>query len=399
MRFPYWDWASPSTLTHGIPSVIFDEYVNIDNPVRKNVKIRNPLRAYTLPEDLGSLGLVGDESNPTQRPYVPDATSPYTPKGYATVRHPDTNYFTNADATNLDVITSCSSVFRPNIYQVFLVNNWREFSNHGDPADGKPDSNYGHYSSIEVAHDAVHGAACHPEAWIVGNEDTEGTFTQAVNKRIDENTPLTPFRKAENDYWTSKDVRYTKTLGYNYPELQHEKVDPRGLLLDMLDYYHPNLFLQYHWRLTLKVKKNKVGLPFQLRVFLDLPTASPSTPITSPNYAGYISIFARGRETQCANCANQKEAVVNGNVDLTMCMKRLFIDLNPGSRGDTVSQSLTPNQITILAVLNDGSGISLEEVGLISADYWVYDEGPKYDQEYENWSKKHVGQVYPQANN
>ncbi|CAG8624671.1 10897_t:CDS:2, partial [Scutellospora calospora] len=27
IRFPYWDWASPSTLTNGVPSIIFDEYV------------------------------------------------------------------------------------------------------------------------------------------------------------------------------------------------------------------------------------------------------------------------------------------------------------------------------------------------------------------------------------
>ncbi|RIB17210.1 hypothetical protein C2G38_1969084, partial [Gigaspora rosea] len=94
--------------------------------------------------------------------------------------------------------------------------------------------------SIEVVHDAVHDAlggpgghmsypdiagfdpifflhvdrliaiwqACHPDVWIIGNADTEGTFTQPVDKLIDENIPLTPFRKSENDYWTSKLVRY-----------------------------------------------------------------------------------------------------------------------------------------------------------------------------------------------
>ncbi|CAG8539060.1 22035_t:CDS:2 [Gigaspora margarita] len=426
LRFPYWDWASPSTLTNGVPSVLFDEYVFVDNPTQKNVRIRNPLRAFTLPVDLGSLTLVGDVSNPTQRPYSPDgSTTPYTPKGYATVRHPDNNYISNSDATGLNVVTFCSSVFRPVLYQALLVDKWRQFSNHGGSED-KPEENYGHYSSIEVIHDAVHDAlggpgghmsypdiagfdpifflhhcnvdrliaiwqACHPDVWIIGNTDTEGTFTQPVDKLIDENTPLTPFRKSENDYWTSKLVRDIKTLGYTYPELE-KNPNSRDLLRSMLKYYHPNLYLQYHWKLTLAVKKNKVGAPFQIRVFLDLPTANASTPISSPNFAGLISIFARGKETQCANCLRNVSTDVHGSVDLTACMQRLFIDTNPELSGDGVNQSLLPSQITLVAVLKDGSGISLENAGLTSASYWVFDEGPEFDLDYENWTKKLVGQ-------
>ncbi|CAG8724692.1 8711_t:CDS:2, partial [Funneliformis mosseae] len=100
LRFPYWDWASPSTIFQGLPSVLFDEYVHVDNPTLQNIKIRNPLRAYTLPVNLGSLTLVGDISNPTQRPYHPDGSvTPYTPAGYATVRHPSSKYITDENAT------------------------------------------------------------------------------------------------------------------------------------------------------------------------------------------------------------------------------------------------------------------------------------------------------------
>ncbi|CAG8567940.1 21643_t:CDS:2 [Dentiscutata erythropus] len=429
IRMPYWDWASPSTLTNGVPSILFDEHVLIDNPTQKDVRIRNPLRAYTLPVDLGSLILVGDRSNPAQRPYSPDSTTPYTPKGYATVRHPDDNYISSPDATGLNVVTFCSSVFRPVLYQVLLVNEWRQFSNHGDGEKEPQDENYGHYSSIEVVHDAVHDSlggtgghmsypdiagfdpifflhhsnvdrliaiwqACHPDVWIIGNSYTEGTFTQEVDKYIDENTDLTPFRKSETTYWTSKLVRDIKTLGYTYPELEKNH-QPRELLRSMLSYYHSTLYLQYHWRLTLTVMKNKVGASFQIRVFLDLPTANASTPISSPNFAGLISIFARGKETQCANCLRNANAVVHGNVDLTSCMKRLFIDTNPEPSGDVVTKSLEPSQITLVAVLKDGSGISLEQAGLISAQYWIFDEGPEFDLEYENWTQKLMGQVYP----
>ncbi|CAG8720088.1 1794_t:CDS:2, partial [Scutellospora calospora] len=127
--------------------------------------------------------------------------------------------------------------------------------NHGDLETNPSDENYGHFSSIEVVHDALHDAiggagghmsypdiagfdpifylhhsnvdrliaiwqACHPNAWIIGNNYTEGTFTDEANKPIDENTELTPFRKSEDTYWTSKDVRDIKTLGYTYPELE-----------------------------------------------------------------------------------------------------------------------------------------------------------------------------------
>ncbi|RIB29670.1 common central domain of tyrosinase-domain-containing protein [Gigaspora rosea] len=428
LRFPYWDWASPSTLSSGVPSVLFDEYVFVDNPTQKNVKIRNPLRAFTLPVDLGSLTLVGDVSNPTQRPYSPDSTTtPYTPKGYATVRHPNSDYISNSDATSLNVVMYCSSIFRPVLYQVLLVDKWDQFSNHGN-SEGKPEENYGHYSSIEVLHDSFHDAfggpgghmtyadiasfdpifflhhcnvdrqiaiwqACHPDVWIIGNADTEGTFTQAADKFIDENTPLAPFRKSENEYWTSKLVRNTKALGFTYPELE-KNPNSRDLLRSMLKYYHPNLNLQYHWKLTLAVKKNKVGAPFQIRVFLDLP-ANASTPINSPNFAGLVSIFARGKETQCANCLRNFNTVVHGIVDLTACMQRLFIDTNPKPSGELTDQSLQPNNITLVAVLKDGSEISLENAGLISASYWICDEGPDFDLNYENWTKKRVGQVYP----
>nr|CAG8600510.1 4416_t:CDS:2 [Entrophospora candida] len=431
IRFPYWDWASPSTLTQGIPSVIFDEYVYVDNPNNSKVRIRNPLRAFTLPQDLGSLVLVGDISNPTQRPYSPDATTPYTPKGYATVRHPDSNYKSNVDATNLNVVTFCSSVFRPVLYQVLLVDEWRQFSNHGDKEDHPPDENYGHFASLEVVHDAVHDAvggagghmtypdiggfdpifflhhanvdrllaiwqACHPDVWIIKNDYTVGSFTNLPNQPIDEDTELTPFRRTEDKCWTSKEVRNITDLGYNYPDLT-KSVDSHQLWLDMLDYYHPNQYLQYHWKLTLTVLKNKVGSPFQIRVFLDLPNANASIPITSLHFAGLISIFARGSETQCANCISNSEAVVNGSVDLTTCMQKLLMDLNPEPGEGNLVHTLEPDQITLVAVLKDGSEKSLEDVGLISAKYWVFNEGPKYDRKPEDWMKtrKLMGEVYP----
>ncbi|CAG8759176.1 16241_t:CDS:2 [Dentiscutata erythropus] len=397
LRFPYWDWASPSTLANGVPSILFDEYVYIDYPAQKNVKIRNPLRAFTLPVDLGSLILVGDVSNPTQRPYNPEATTtPYTPKGYSTVRHPDSNYISNQDATSLSVITFCSTIFRPTIYQVLLVDKWRQFSNHGDGLLEPKNENYGHYASIEVIHDAFHdslgGAGGHMSYPDIAAFDPIFFLHHCNIDRL-----IAIWQACHPDAWFIKNI---KDLGYTYPELE-DNPNPPELLRSMLRYYRPNLYLQYHWKLTLTVKKNKVRAPFQIRVFLDLPTANASTPTSSPNFAGLVSIFARGKETLCANCLHNLDSkVVNGSVDLTSCMERLFINTSPIPSGvsDWVIQNIEPSQITLVAVLKDGSGISLEDAGLMTAYYWMFDEGPDFDPDYKNRSKRIMGQVYPSVN-
>src|SRR5438034_592675 len=101
-------------LCQGIPSVLFQVHVD-DNILKRSNG--GSLRAYTLPKNHGILGLVGDTSNPTQRPYIPDATHyPYTPVGYVTVRYPNEEYIPNVNSTSLDIITSCSSTFRPSIW-------------------------------------------------------------------------------------------------------------------------------------------------------------------------------------------------------------------------------------------------------------------------------------------
>lgn len=70
LRFPYWDWASPSTLAHGVPAFFFKETVKVAVALEQGKKfpeskrmldIANPLKAYTLPRKLGTMSLVGDQ--------------------------------------------------------------------------------------------------------------------------------------------------------------------------------------------------------------------------------------------------------------------------------------------------------------------------------------------------
>lgn len=453
LRFPYWDWGSPVTLEKGVPSVFWDETVEVEAPDGKT-SITNPLRSYVLPRDLGTLQLVGNSASPTKKPYIPDSNTPYTPKGYATVRNPDTNYVSNQDSTSLAVVTSCNTTYRPSLYQLFnYVKSWRQFSNHGDKkyvaiVDGKEvkplTESYGHYTSIEVIHDGVHGdvggsgghmansdiaafdpifflhhcnvdrliaiwQAINPNAWLdeadlkgSGPLDkkviNEGTFTQKPGVPLTEDTPLAPFRKSETEFWTSKGVRDVVALGYTYCELK-DHIDPskdpkscdryksEELKKYIVDLYRPNVHVQNHWQLTATVKKNAAGGPYLLRVFIDIDHADEHTSTHSPNFAGQISIFARSKDTQCANCKAHPDAVVHGSVDLTNCMQALNIDLN--------RNSLQANQIKFVAIGTNNKKRLIWEDLVIKADLCKYDES---DVDHKKWSKTHVSSVYPPGN-
>lgn len=211
----------------------------------KKKKIKNPLRAFNLPVNVGTLQTVGDTSNPMSSPFKPNPNiTLFTPAGYATVRHPSEDYVTDSDKANLNVVIACNSLFRPGIYQILHVNDWEQFSNHGWPHDPKDDSstkNYGHFASIEVIHDAVHDAvgdvghmsqsdiaafdpifffhhanvdrfvaiwqACYPDAWMKNGTNRDGAYLEEPRTHVNELTNLEPFRKGETEYWTSKDVR------------------------------------------------------------------------------------------------------------------------------------------------------------------------------------------------
>ncbi|CAG8612423.1 19345_t:CDS:2 [Gigaspora rosea] len=382
-------------------SIFFDETVDVESPTGKTT-IRNSLCAFTLPRDLGTLSLVGDESNPTQRPYKPDPR-------YATIRNPDSNYTSAEKLTSLTIGIQSSSVFHPSIYQVLhYAKNWHQFSNHSNSPDTLSNGgtsghmaypNVAAFNPIFFLHHCnmdrlvAIWQAINPNAWIEDDEVatfSEGTFTEEPYKKITEKTNLTPFKKTETDYWTSDNVRYIEKLGYTYPKLQEFKdsdLSRNNLKTNMMEYYYPNLY-------TFFFEKSKVGSPFELCVFIDLPNANSSTRKSSPNFAGLVSIFAHGNETLCAKCLSQPDAVVNGSVDLTTCMQRLDVNLNLNNPNNPNNSGLKPEQITIIAALSDGTGIDLEDAGLVNADYWVFDEGPGHTQDYVNWTQKYIENIY-----
>jgi tyrosinase len=61
----------------------------------------------------------------------------------------------------------------------------------------------------------------HPDLWMVPESiGLTGNFVLEDNQVVDGNTPLSPFWKSSDSFWTSNDVRDTTILGYAYPETQ-----------------------------------------------------------------------------------------------------------------------------------------------------------------------------------
>jgi tyrosinase len=61
----------------------------------------------------------------------------------------------------------------------------------------------------------------HPDIWMVPESiGSTGNFYLADNQIVDGNTPLSPFWKSPDAFWTTNDARDTTVLGYAYPETQ-----------------------------------------------------------------------------------------------------------------------------------------------------------------------------------
>ncbi|PSN59540.1 Di-copper centre-containing protein [Corynespora cassiicola Philippines] len=63
--------------------------------------------------------------------------------------------------------------------------------------------------------------AAFPTRWLAPSKLSGGTLALPANSPIDADTPLAPFWRTQDSYWTTNAVRNTTALGYAYPETQH----------------------------------------------------------------------------------------------------------------------------------------------------------------------------------
>ncbi|CAG8612025.1 18057_t:CDS:2 [Dentiscutata erythropus] len=444
LRHPYWDWADLKAIK-GVPDFFISLEIELNTPTGKK-NVTNPLKRYYLPVNL-SYPLANGQ-NPTDKPNytLPSMDfNPFTPAGYPTVRHPNSKYENQDDIMNANFSVYVPTVFRPGLYQMFHIKNYLHFSNHAvrgsnntemedtNPGHPNPDVfvGYAHFASIETTHDGFHlvsgGLGGHlsypditgfdplfffhhvnvdrlialwqgvfPDSWVPEAIADNGTYTDELHIKINENTDLTPFRKSSTEFWNSKDVRDIEKLGYSYLQLTKFKgQDPKNLQAYLLELYKPDphYYLRFYVKLTINAGK-LVG-PYSIRVFLDLPSANAQTPVTSPHFAGFVAMWRSNTNSQINGTT-----YVTGTVDITATMKRLGIrmeehnyvhDVNT-TTGEVAPTSLfdVNDDINIVPVRLNGSEVSLKDAGVTKCEVFTFE----HDKINPNFLVENTGQFY-----
>ncbi|RVD80225.1 uncharacterized protein DFL_008127 [Arthrobotrys flagrans] len=233
-RMPYWDWATNAT----IPELIGNTpRVTVRMPNGQDETIDNPLYSYKY-------NFANAQTQKNELPSQPFSTAKQTTR-------------VSIDTLNAQ-LANIGSNLRDRVYNLLADTgyaNFARFSNKGTTTavNGKLDS-------LESVHDVIHAtvgggngemgwvdyAAHDPlfflhhtnidrifamwqavnrdnaDAYLKPNDDftsTYGTYAIQRGSKINSNTPLPPFRKASGaNYYSSEDVKSTKSFGYAYPE-------------------------------------------------------------------------------------------------------------------------------------------------------------------------------------
>lgn len=390
LRVPYWDWSNQSTRLIGLPEIFTSTDATILYVWKSfsTTTIPNPLKAFVLPENVGKPNSSSDVYNPPAKPnyVVPAQGFPYTPQSYPTVRHVNAAYLSQNDKLNVTLMRNANSTLVEGVHACFQHNKWLPFSNHFWSEETHGDgSQFGHYSSLELVHDYLHGTVggpgghmtypetaafdpifffhhanidrltalwqyCYPNAWIPQKPlqlNSDGTYTDEPDSKANSRTHLTPFRRANDGskFVTSNDVRLVDAdCGYSYPEIlqaRREGWTPAKMLEYVLGLYEPPQNFLNRWVLVVeRIVKRAFNGPFSIRVFIGKADATAETSISIPNFAGEILIFARSSGTRCANCEQLK--CMRGSLDLTKTMIRLGLSNAPLLSGDGTTPPSNP---------------------------------------------------------
>jgi len=283
-----------------------------------------------------------------------------------TVRNPAVEnnvYVSQPVVTNADMVLGGADLTN-SIYQVFsLSTDYNSFSN---TADG--------VNSLESPHGTVHVtvggenghmsmvplAAFDPIFWLHhANVDRLFALWQAIypdeylptissDGGPTENTELYPFRKTENEYWTSKSARDTKAFGYTYPELVKSSQQSVTAAVNTLygpmstaalngkrkrdlsatnntsrkedpDYVCPTTasatYNEYHVRI--KISNTAAYGSFKVNIFLGKPSYYNNHYTRDPNFVGSFNVFT------AASRSKSHKKMVKGTVRLTKALYKL----------------------------------------------------------------------------
>ncbi|KAK8066160.1 hypothetical protein PG997_012907 [Apiospora hydei] len=232
LRFPYWDWVAKAAL----PPIVTQTTVTINSPTGRTT-VNNPLFQYSF------------QSSSTTGPKTSDFPGNSAPQAYKKTLRTPKNGASNHQAVNAALKRNAAYLHDTTYLILTQTDNYAEFSNNGFPGTIQG------YGSIENPHGTIHNAvggsgghmsyldyagfdpifflhhtnvdrlvaiwqAIHPNSWVINQLDTFGTFSIPAGLQTDK-TKLYPFAKdAAGTFYTSDDVRDTRSLGYTYPEIR-----------------------------------------------------------------------------------------------------------------------------------------------------------------------------------
>ncbi|KAK9805286.1 hypothetical protein WJX72_011147 [[Myrmecia] bisecta] len=388
LRYPYWDWTSNVSAGYGVPEILLQQRVNVTTPEGKR-QINNPLATYVFQHDV-STGRTS-RSNPRASGDAPSLA------GNPTLRHPNLNLNPQLDILQEDMKIQITDTVIPTWLRLYndpdIAKSWARFATHAPSSNGRtPTPTVG---SIEGVHDLIHDvvggitvarevgypghmsdvdiAAFDPMFWLhhanvdrltalfqAKNPDTwieprterhQKTFITGRNGYdVNSSTPLWPFRKSIDEFYTSDDVRNITQLGYTYPEFL-EAAGLASLSADGSSSASPAApamapapspsseeqplssdFPGFRWYLNVYGIQERLfnGSCF-IHVYLQDPESPllelPIKPTPQPDgFAGSIGVFtyseARRLEMEGGHMHN---ATIDGQVDLTKAL--LFLGL------------------------------------------------------------------------
>ncbi|EJU01752.1 Di-copper centre-containing protein [Dacryopinax primogenitus] len=420
LRFPFWDWLDPRTPEEGFPRVdgisVFEVPTVMIQTSRGEEEFSNPLRSYDFGETLPA----SFEDNMalwhrTYRwPRYPGSDWANLTEDYEGLH----KCLTGTDHPNQEF--KPTSYMRDKFGQLFKLppthpeadwpSLWDEWAD-STPQEKRLDGGFclgnfeechhkihndiggdGHMSTPDQAafeplffihHSMVDRLvamweAVYPDYWMgKGWYDKEGklhsfigpkgTLTQEEGTAVDEDTPLSPFKKNETEYWTAKDAHFIHSGSALKKYFTYEPVGPfnfdkpidRSKQQDLigfmqqyfstskLDYTYapyegplpslftppamPEFFPATHeplqnfrrWILFIEVVADAWNGSHNIEIFLhDKPEIAPANiPITS------VTAIARQKKTKCAGCIERKKRGANYLQGIAILQRDVIIPL------------------------------------------------------------------------
>jgi tyrosinase len=258
MRFPFWDWAAhPAPGYPTLPNVMSDKYITVESPTG-SVTIINPLFRH-------------DFQSPKDMVYTPFIN------WQVTLRYPNSNANTasSTTASSTNAFNNIRASLQDQVYQMFSTcKDFAGFANAGGSSSRCS-------SSLEGIHNTIHTtlggpgsssvsaghmtylstAAFDPGFWLhhmnvdrlfalwqginpnsYGASQTapHATWTIPAGSVQNADSPLTPFHRNSNgDFWTSNQVRDTKTFKYTYPEFSNSDGSTKAIQSAINKLYGP----------------------------------------------------------------------------------------------------------------------------------------------------------------